>query len=256
MEYRTKEDYVAEYLREGIISGRFERGARLKQAEVADALGLSITPVREALKLLEAEGYLTRESHHGVTVAQFDRDASTDVLGLRVLLEERLVRAAVIHMTDAALDELQEIEANFERAVAAGDRTSTRGINYRLHTHLYAQAQLPQSLHFVQVLWAKYPFDVINFVKGRTERAVQEHRALLRYVAAREGDKAAQAIRRHIEEGWREIQGPFAPVEKPGAKAVSRKTAQPKAAPLKKSPRSGGAARKLQQQKLRSGTRR
>jgi DNA-binding GntR family transcriptional regulator len=245
VEYRTKEDYVAEFLREGIISGRFERGTRLKQAEIADHLGLSITPVREALKLLEAEGYLTRESHHGVKVAQFDREASEDVLGLRVMLEQRLVRAAVVHITDSALAELQQLEASFERAVAAGDRTTTRGINYRLHRHLYAQAQLTQSLHFVQVLWARYPFDVINVVKGRTQRAVQEHRALLRFVAARDAEKAAEAVRRHIEEGWIELQGSFAASER--LVAAEAKATQ-RAAPV-----SGRSSGKVNQHKQRTG---
>ena len=55
MDYRTKEEQVADYLRERIISGVFPRGSRLKQAEIADQLKLSITPVREALKLLVAE---------------------------------------------------------------------------------------------------------------------------------------------------------------------------------------------------------
>ena len=56
---RTKEEQVADFLREGIISGKYPRGSRLKQAEIAEQLGLSITPVREALKLLEAEGYVS-----------------------------------------------------------------------------------------------------------------------------------------------------------------------------------------------------
>ena len=206
MEFRTKEDYVAEYLREGIISGRFERGDRLKQAEIAETLNLSITPVREAMKLLEAEGYVTRESHHGATVAQFDVDASGDVVGLRLVLEERLVRGAVAHLTDGAFQELQAIEQSFEQAVASGERTSIRGINYRFHRHLYVQAQLPQTLHFVQILWAKYPFDVINRLKGRADRAVQEHKGLLRALAARDADKAATSVRRHIERGWSELQ--------------------------------------------------
>ena len=248
MEYRTKEDYVAEFLREGIISGRFARGARLKQAEIAEQLGLSITPVREALKLLEAEGYITRESHHGVTVAQFDRDSSEEVLGLRVLLEQRLVRAAVIHMTAPVLAMLQEIEATFERAVAAGDRTSTRGINYRLHKQLYSQAQMPQSLHFVQVLWAKYPFDVINVVKGRTKRAVLEHRALLRFVVLRDAEGAAEAVRRHIEEGWIELQSTFAASSSAAAaSALPRQVVS-----VKKPGASATAAGILQQNKLRT----
>lgn len=206
MHYRTKEDHVAEFLREGIISGRFERGQRLKQGEIAKMLNLSITPVRESMKLLEAEGYVTRESHHGVMVSKFDKDNSGDVIGLRMQLEERLVRAAMIHLNAETIAELQEIELAFEKAVAAGDRTNTRGLNYRFHRRLYAQAQLPQTLHFVQILWAKYPFEVINVLAGRVERAVQEHRLLMRHLVDGKADKAAEAVRRHIEQGWSELQ--------------------------------------------------
>jgi DNA-binding GntR family transcriptional regulator len=87
MEYRTKEEQVADHLREGIISGRLPRGARLKQTEIAQELKISITPVREALKLLEAEGYLASDSYRGATVAPFDVGASTEILKLRITLE-------------------------------------------------------------------------------------------------------------------------------------------------------------------------
>ena len=69
MEFRTKEEQVADYLREGIIAGRFPRGARLKQQEIAQMLNTSITPVREALKLLEAEGYVSGGNYRGAVVA-------------------------------------------------------------------------------------------------------------------------------------------------------------------------------------------
>src|SRR5690554_7623057 len=95
MDYRTKEEKVADYLREGIISGTYPRGSRLKQAEIAEQLNLSITPVREALKLLEAEGYITRDSYRGASVVPFDADASDEILQLRLILEARLVQAAV-----------------------------------------------------------------------------------------------------------------------------------------------------------------
>jgi len=68
-QFRPKEEKVADFLRESIISGRFARGERLKQQEIADRLKTSITPVREALKLLEAEGYVTADNYRGATVA-------------------------------------------------------------------------------------------------------------------------------------------------------------------------------------------
>src|SRR5688572_5400037 len=76
MDFKTKEEYVAEFLREGILAGRFPRGTRLKQAEIAEHLNLSITPVREAFRILEAEGYVLSETHRGVVVCPFDASAT------------------------------------------------------------------------------------------------------------------------------------------------------------------------------------
>ena len=95
MSFRTKEEQVADYLREGIIAGRFPRGARLKQQEIATLLQTSITPVREALKLLAAEGYVAGDSYRGAIVAPFDVSASQETLSLRILLETQLVAEAV-----------------------------------------------------------------------------------------------------------------------------------------------------------------
>ena len=117
MQFRTKEEQVADFLREGIISGRFARGARLKQQEIATLLNTSITPVREALKLLEAEGYVAGDSYRGAVVAPFDIEASTETLNLRILLETQLVRGAVERATAADIAELKVMADEFARAL-------------------------------------------------------------------------------------------------------------------------------------------
>jgi DNA-binding GntR family transcriptional regulator len=98
MSFKTKEDYVAEHLREGKLAGRFARGARLKQAEIARELDISITPVREAFRILEAEGYIHSITHRGVVVAPYDASATREIIELRVVLESRLVLAAMRRM--------------------------------------------------------------------------------------------------------------------------------------------------------------
>jgi DNA-binding GntR family transcriptional regulator len=98
MECRTKEDQVADFTRERIISGVIARGSRLMQAEIAEQLDLSITPVREALKLLEAEGYISTDSYRGARVVPFDASASLEILTLPLLLETQLV----MHAADPA----------------------------------------------------------------------------------------------------------------------------------------------------------
>ncbi len=205
LEFKTKEEQVADFLREHIISGVYPRGSRLKQAEIAEQLNLSITPVREALKLLEAEGYVSRDSYRGARVIPFDPDASGEILQLRLLLETRLVQGVVEKVTAGDLEELRRLEKEFEDAFASGDRAVARGINYRFHRRLYDIADMPHTLHFVQILWARYPFDVINAAGGRGQRAAREHDEILNALTVRDSTAAALAMRKHIESGWNEL---------------------------------------------------
>ncbi|MET0179331.1 MAG: GntR family transcriptional regulator [Novosphingobium sp.] len=205
MAFRTKEEQVADFLREGIIAGRFVRGARLKQQEIATQLQTSITPVREALKLLEAEGYVTSDSFRGSTVAPFDIEASEETLSLRILLETRLVRAATERATPGDLAELRTLAHAFDTAFASGDNETARAANYRFHHRMFEVAAMPQTLHFVQILWARYPFDLINRVEGRVLRAAAEHDEVLLAMAAGDVATAMLATRQHIEAGWIEL---------------------------------------------------
>lgn len=205
MQFRTKEEQVADYLREGIIAGRFPRGARLKQQEIASLLNTSITPVREALKLLEAEGYVSGDNYRGAIVAPFDIDASAEVLNLRILLETQLVRGAVASAATQDISELKVLAGEFARAFDAGDNESARAANYRFHHRMFEIAGMPQTLHFVQILWARYPFDLINKLKGRVSRAADEHDEMLKAFIASDVSAAMLATREHIEAGWQEL---------------------------------------------------
>lgn len=205
MDYRTKEEQVADFLREGIISGRFERGTRLKQVEIAEMLKTSITPVREALKLLAAEGYLSGSSFKGAVVVPFDAGTSGETLMLRVLLEAQLVRRAVEKLRVAEIDQLKALAGEFERAAAEQDSSLARAVNYRFHRRIYDLADMPQTLHFVQILWARYPFDLINRLPGRAGRAASEHEELLDHMIAGDVGGAMLTTRRHIESGWAEL---------------------------------------------------
>ncbi len=202
MDFRTKEEQVADFLREGIISGTFPRGSRLKQAEIAERLQLSITPVREALKLLEAEGYINGNSYRGACVVPFDATASKEVLELRLMLESRLIRGTAENIRAQDIVELRALADEFERAFDAGDRASARGVNYRFHRRLYSLADMPQTLHFVQILWARYPFDLINAVAGRGKDASKEHDEILHALSKGDASAATLAMRKHIESGW------------------------------------------------------
>lgn len=211
MNFQSKEEYVAEVLREEILGGQRARGERLKQAEIAERLALSITPVREAFRILEAEGYVVSETHRGVVVAPYDAAATGEINGLRQVLECRLAQAALGHLTPDALHRLENIQYEIEGAADRSDNVAMRTLNYRFHREIYALAQLPQTLRFVQVLWAKYPFDLINRVPGRMRQVVVEHRQLIDRLRANDGDGLLQALQVHIAAGAQTLAGQTPP---------------------------------------------
>lgn len=203
--HQTKEERVADFLREGIISGKFPRGSKLKQAQIAEMIGTSITPVREAIKLLEAEGFIQGSSHRGAIVAPFDIDATAEIVDLRVTLECKLALQAMGKLNSSELEMLRDLQTQLEAAASTGDRESARTINYRFHEVLYQAADLPQTLQFVRALWARYPFDLINKLDHRIGRASQEHNEMLSAILARDESALLSALRVHIRAGWDEF---------------------------------------------------
>jgi DNA-binding GntR family transcriptional regulator len=109
MAFQTKQDHVAEILRERIIAGIYARGDKLKQADIAAELGVSITPVREALQMLEAEGYVQGLAHKGVLVPELVAERQQEIFDLRLNLEQELTLHAIRNMAKTDLKLIQSI---------------------------------------------------------------------------------------------------------------------------------------------------
>lgn len=201
---QTKEQQVAEFLRESILAGVFARGQKLKQAEIAKRLDISITPVREAMKLLEAEGYIHIPAHRGAVVAPFQIERVDELFQLRLWMETKLTLAATKLLTDHDIRELSAIDAMLNEAAHRKELESRRrGYNYRFHFRLYECADLPQTLHFVRVVWARYPFDMLGALPNRAEQVAGEHEKIMQALQVRDARAATQAMQRHLESGHR-----------------------------------------------------
>jgi DNA-binding GntR family transcriptional regulator len=208
---QTKEQQVAEYLREGILAGEFARGQKLKQAEIAKRLDISITPVREAMKLLEAEGYIHVSAHRGAAVAPFQIERVDELYQLRLAMEAKLTLAATKLLTNRDIDELTAIDAALHEAASYKELESPRrGYNYRFHFRLYECADLPQTLHFVRVVWAKYPFDMLGALPNRAEQVASEHDAIMQGLRKRDPRATMRAMQRHLESGHRLLKANYA----------------------------------------------
>jgi DNA-binding GntR family transcriptional regulator len=205
---QTKEHQVAELLREKIIAGSVVRGQKLKQAEIAKMLNISITPVREALRMLEAQGYVHVSSHKGAVVAPFQIEQVEELFELRMLLEGKLT-AAARRLSPDDLQILIDLNESIRTALTRNSPQDVRGSNFRFHFRLYEYADLPHTLEFVRVLWAKYPFDLLGSIPGRPPRALDEHAELITALQDGAPKKAMRAMQSHITSSHRDFKATY-----------------------------------------------
>lgn len=204
MAFKTKQDQVADIIRERIIAGIYPRGTKLKQGELAQELGVSITPVREALHMLGAEGYVEAISHKGLAVPLIRPETARETFELRVMLERELTARALKRMDRTTLAALRDSQAVIANISPGGPRLASRTENYRFHFRLYELADRPQTLQFVRVLWARYPF-ITQERGGFRMKNIEEHERFLRCVEAGDHDAAVNEMVAHIESGWHDL---------------------------------------------------
>ncbi|MFM0077053.1 GntR family transcriptional regulator [Paraburkholderia sediminicola] len=206
MAFLTKLDQVAEKIREQILAGEYARGEKLKQVDIAEQLGVSVTPVREALKVLEMEGYIVSQPHRGLCVPELDFNQAAEIFSLRLLLESELTREALRKLTPEGMKELKAAQAELVRLMKGKNIFALRAGNVRFHFKLYEMAQRPQTLQFVRVLWAKYPF---NYQEQQTlglKQIKSEHDEFLTHAEAGDIDSAVATMCDHIKHGWERAQ--------------------------------------------------
>ncbi|HEX5241470.1 MAG TPA: GntR family transcriptional regulator [Candidatus Limnocylindrales bacterium] len=126
----TAQELVLASVREAILAGVLEPGARLRQEELADQFQTSRIPVREALRALEYEGLVASEPHRGFTVTSLDADDVEEVYDLRILLESHAVRLALPLLTDDDLDDLEQLFDQVKNATQPDDGLAAREAFY------------------------------------------------------------------------------------------------------------------------------
>ena len=196
---RSRGERVYAALCEAIRDGRLARGERIREEELARTLGVSRTPVREALHRLEERG-LVANSRAGLVVAELSRSQTLELYAMREILEGSAARFAAQRASDAEIAILRRLNRDF---AAAADKPSVAvAVNRRFHQALYDAAhnryllQMLETLHDTLALLR----DTTLAQPGRAQAAVEEHEAILAAVARRDLEAAEAAARRHIHE--------------------------------------------------------
>jgi len=200
--HRRMADQVYERLREQIVTGVRAPGDRLDPTEVAEALGVSRTPVREAVLRLDADGLVERQPYRGVVVSGIDLTAAADVAALRLELETLAVRAAVPRLTDDDLARMREVHHQLEEAMAGDDaQEAFRRYNREFHLTIYRAAGAPALLRLIEDLSSQAERVRLHF-DVRRGRAVGDHADILTACEARDTEAVVAATRAHIIEPY------------------------------------------------------
>lgn len=194
---KTVAHQVAAVLRDEILRAEQAPGARLRQEEIASRLGVSTTPVREAFRILEAEGLVRLDPGRGVLVFRPSIEEVRETYEIRETLEMLAIRHAVETLTGTEIEELEGILDQLDRT---SDRDEWIRLNNRYHDQMYSFASRPKLRSIIVSLrdsMAGYMHSAIHRAI-ESGRAAREHRAILE--ACRSGDvvRAQDAVRVHL----------------------------------------------------------
>ncbi len=198
VERQRAPEQVVDRLREAITSGSLRPGERLMQADLAERLGVSRMPVREALRTLEREGLVELKPYRGAVVADLSAHELREIYEIRIALESLAVRIGVPKFGD---DDLAALEAEMARMDDAKDSTTWLAANARFHELLYASSERTLLLSTIDNLRHKSDRFLALFAttRDRTAAAQQEHRAIFDRVRAGDADTAAELLAAHLQ---------------------------------------------------------
>jgi DNA-binding GntR family transcriptional regulator len=189
------------WLREQIATGAVRAGAQLRQEQLAQQFGVSVPPVREALKTLEAEGQVLHVPHRGYFVASLSLDELVENYRIRELLEAEAVRRAVPRLGGPELARMREAVRLMDVAHRAADLGALSRANRAFHFTLFEAAGMPRMAEIIRVLWdATDRYRSLYFATHQHRSAVNaEHRAVLAALRTGDGQAAVEVLHRHRE---------------------------------------------------------
>jgi DNA-binding GntR family transcriptional regulator len=202
MRHRTMAEYALDQLRESIILGELPAGTPLRLDELARSLGMSISPIREAVRQLEALGLAKHVPHQGARVLDFDIDELRDLFQVRLALESLAVRRAAERFEEADAATARSCLERFDAAAAAGDVRGTMRAHTEFHFTLYAGSQSPWLVAMIRPAWdrsERFRPALLTSKTGAQERHREFDDELLAACADHDPDAAAQALHDHLE---------------------------------------------------------
>ncbi len=207
-DYKQLHDRVADCLRDMIIQGKLKAGEWLRQERLAAELGISYTPIREALKQLEVEGLVEHAPYRGVRVVQFGVDDVVDIYSLRSVLEGQAAAAAALRLTGDELTQLRSLHQQMRELTGQDDMQQFRDLNRQFHQAIIQASKRTYLIRALKSIWLWSPTMLWNQLVApdsdlsaeRRESDNVEHQAVLEALEAHQPQAAEATMRYHIDQ--------------------------------------------------------
>lgn len=195
----TAQEHAVEWLRAAIVAGDLRPGQRVLQEDIAERIGISVAPVREALRVLEQEGQVTYWPRRGYFVTELRFTDLAEIYDLRQVLEERAARQAIKTLDDDAMQRIVLAAQDHVDAAVRGDVATELEANRRFHFGLLDAADNPHHLRLIRLLWDSteaYRALYYNMVEER-RAATDAHDRILDALRARDADRLVAELDAH-----------------------------------------------------------
>lgn len=195
-EDQPREKQVYQAIRKALMSGALEPGGRLSSRSIAESLGVSPMPVREALKRLEADGVVESQAKSGYVVRYLTVAEMREILRIRLQLEGMMVREAAQNIPLAAIAKIKRLE---KLVATAPDIPTSLARNYEMHFETYRWANMPATLRIIENIWLRLG-PALHHLGGEYTGATSHnsHSAMIEGLAARDADAAERALHRDL----------------------------------------------------------
>lgn len=217
-------DHIFEELQQAIYNGTLKSGEKLTEKRIAEELGVSRTPVREALYRLASSGLIKMIPHRGFIVSRWSLKEIEDVLELRKVLEVFAVKLAIEHIQPKDIVEFEELIIQMKEAVSNKDNIKASSLNTLFHDKIVALSNNVALLEAIEPIKSKiYHFRIISIYSDRRlEESFNEHKDILDAVINKDTNLAQELVEQHIkkvgltikqkiktEQEWENIQSQF-----------------------------------------------
>jgi DNA-binding GntR family transcriptional regulator len=197
--FRSKNEVVYDVLRQSIIQGEYEPGTRLVIDELSASLGVSQIPIREAMRQLEADGFVTIEPYVGATITKINADFIFEIFALLESMEVTCGRTAARCMSDDELETLADLVDQMDASATRPEQWSQD--NKQFHLFIAECARTGLILKMMQKVldhWDRLRLHYLKDVFGRRiEEAQNEHKQILEAFRTRDADNVEQVMRQH-----------------------------------------------------------